>query len=559
MSRGKLVILLGLLTLPTFGADGASWRQYGFDNTHFSRQPSETDLNAASVATLHVDWDFSIPFDGRTDSFSASPSVDDNTVYIGGRNGIFYAIFATGPLKGTIRWRYPPVVTPPPDACGTTTTPLLIGGGENPSGDASGPGIASSAAIVDNVAGHTVVIFGAPDPTSNRGDGRLWALDTATGQCIWKSTVLAPTGGTSKIGYSSPAIAHGRAYIGVSAKNPDDPITIGKLFAIDLNTGSVDPAFNFAAMGSPAGGGIWSSPAVTPSGNIVFTTGNSCNNTDSTVDCSSAIPALDRSLSMVKVDSQNGNVLQQLQPVDVHVDHDPDWAASPIVGQVSCGTLSMSVQKDGYLHALEIMTGGPFPPNPACSYPGHSLDCPRWTFPTVPSLPFEDDGHGDNMDAFGNRLIHPGALDGDHLFIATGGLNLTELFVTNRLYSLNVCASDLNRSRWILDVDGAVGSPSVANGVIYVGTSTGRFYAIADTDVLPPLFEVCDYPNVIGENTCTAGHFKMKPVPRIVSNPDAAGNGHPILLEGSIPGIPAIANGAVYVATTLGHLYRLVK
>ena len=592
MTRGTLVVLLGLLTLPTLGADAASWRQYGFDNTHSSRQPDETDLDAVSVSTLHVDWDFSFSplLPGR--GFTASPSVHDNMVYIGGLNGIFYAIHATGPDKGKIRWQFPPDPVPPLPACrGTTTAPLLIAGYpdfENP----SGPGIASSAAIVDNVAGYTAVIFGAPDPNSHMGDGVLWALNAATGQCIWKSTVLAPTSGTSKIGYSSPAIAHGRAYIGVSAKTPDAPITTGMLFAIDLNTGDRDTTFNFTAMGDlhgpggvdpRPGGGIWSSPAVTPDGDIVITTGNSCANwkLGRDVDCSGDIPDVDYTLSMVRVDFRNGNVLQQLQPVDVRFDDDPDWAASPTVGQVSCGTLAMSVQKDGYSHALEIKTGGPFF-NPACSYdtknfpddPDHKLECPLWTFPTVKKLPFTGvidamtgrhmiDGHDDT------RFIRPGALDGDHLFISTGGLNLTDLspvggrIFYNRLYSLDVCASDLDRIRWRLDVDGAVGSPSVANGVIYVGTSvgtsTGNFYAIADIHELPPPFESCEYPNVVGENTCTAGHFKMKPVPRIVSNPDAAGKGHPILLEGSIPGISAIVNGAVYVATTAGHLYKLVK
>lgn len=529
-----------LIAVTLLGA-GCSWRGYGHDTTHFSRQPSEYSLNASSVATLHVDWDFAV----AGTSFTASPSAYGNTVYIGGLNGIFYAVYASGASKGTLRWQYPPAVAPiPPDACGTTTAPLLIASG---SGNPSGPGIASSAAIVDNVAGHgAAVIFGAPDPNSNSGDGRLWALDAMTGQCIWKSDVIAPTSGTSKIGYSSPAIAHGRAYVGVSAKRPDAPITIGRVFAINLTTGALDTSFNFASSGPPAGGGVWSSPAVTPSGNIVVTTGNSCHASDP--DCTGSIPTTDYTLSMLKLDWTNGNVLWQLQPVDVHWDFDPDWAASPIVGQVSCGSLAISVQKDGYVHAADVKTGGPFS-NPACSYPGHSLECPRWSFPTVPSLPFQDDGHGDT------RFIRPGALDGDHLFITAGGLNLHELAPTdpgrillNRMHSLNVCSSDTDRIRWIVDLDSTTGAPSVANGVVYVGTSTGSFYAIADTDVLPPSSFVCSYPNVAVGFTCSSAGFRNVPVPAIVKR---------LTLSGSIPGIPAISNGLVFVATTNGHLYGL--
>jgi glucose dehydrogenase len=236
-----------ILTTALTGCASHDWRAYGYDQRHFSKQPDESVLNASTVATLHNNFDFSVP--GA--SFTASPSVYNDTVYIGGLNGVFYAIYGTGASKGTVRWRYPPAAAPAPDACGTTTAPLLIASG---SGNPSGPGIASSAAIVDNVAGHTAVIFGAPDPNSNSGDGRLFALDASTGHCIWKSAVLAPTGGTSKIGYSSPVIAHGRAFVGVSAKNPDDPITVGRIFSVMLSNGTLDPAFNFAASNALAGG-----------------------------------------------------------------------------------------------------------------------------------------------------------------------------------------------------------------------------------------------------------------------------------------------------------------
>ncbi len=557
MRRARQLTGLGLLGVALFsvGCAHRDWRAYGYDHRHFSRQRNEPTLNASSAATLDVDWDFLIPLGDVTPpgvrSFTASPSVYDDTVYIGGLNGRFYAIRASGSNKGTVRWQYPPAVAPsPPDPCGTTTAPLLIATG---SGNPSGPGIASSVAIVKNVAGHAAaVIFGAPDPNSNGGDGRLWALDAATGQCIWKSPVIASTSGTSKVGYSSPAIAHGRAYVGVSAKHPDSPITTGRVFAVNLATGALDPAFDFASSGPPAGGGVWSSPAVTPSGNIVVTTGNSCRHWVAPgCEAPAPIPTPDYTNSMLKLDWHNGNVLWQIQPVDIDWDFDPDWAASPIVGRVSCGSLAISVQKDGYVHAADIKTGGPFS-NPACSYPGHSLECPRWTFPPVPDLPFQDAGHNDT------RFIRPGALDGDHLFITAGGLGLTASLPNrppgpgplSRLYSLNVCASDADRIRWILNLNGTAGAPSIANGVIYVGTSSGQFYAIADTDVVPPSTFVCSFPEsgLPAGAVCFQGGFKSVPVPAVVRQ---------LPLSGSIPGIPAISNGKVFVATTAGHLYAL--
>jgi outer membrane protein assembly factor BamB len=532
------------------GCSDTSWRAYGHDTRDFSRQPNESTLNASTASTLHVIWDFVVPAGG---ALTASPSVYDNTVYVGSLSGRFYAVYASGTNQGQIRWQYPPTTAPsPPDACGTTIAPLLIAAG---SGNPSGPGIASSPAIVDNVAGHPAVVFGAPDPNSNGGDGRLWALDAATGACIWKSAVLASTSGTSKIGYSSPAIAHGRAYVGVSAKQPDAPITVGKVFAVDLSNGALDPAFNFSAVGGPApGGGIWSSPAITPSGNVVVTTGNSCIH-EGGPSCN-VIPSPDYTNSILKLDWHNGNVLWQMQPVAIQHDFDPDFSASPIVGQVSCGSLAIAVQKDGYVHAVDIKTGGPFS-NPACSYAGHSLECPRWSFPPVPSLPFQDDGHGDS------DFKRQGALDGDHLFMAAGGLDLepppgqTVQQVYNRLHSLNVCSSDADRIRWILPSLAAnAGGVSVANGVIYLGTwspfSTSatphHFYAVADTDVLPPSTFVCSYTSLPSGFMCSSAGFRNVPVPIIVKD---------LTLTGSIQAIPAVSNGRVFVATAAGHLYAL--
>src|SRR2546422_5555 len=144
------------------GCADTDWRSYGHDSRLFSKQPNESTLNASSVSSLHVVWDFVVP---GTGALTASPSVYDNTVYVGSLNGHFYALYASGANQGQVRWEYPPTVAPnPPDACGTSTSPLLIaqGAGSQP----SGPGIASSASIVNSVAGHTAVIFGAPDPSS---------------------------------------------------------------------------------------------------------------------------------------------------------------------------------------------------------------------------------------------------------------------------------------------------------------------------------------------------------------------------------------------------------
>src|SRR5437667_12517519 len=125
MRRSDLALSVLILAIAaiTTGCASHDWRAYGFDSTHFSKQPSESVLNASTAATLHQNFNFVIPASDVTSpgsaSFTASPSVYNNTVYIGGLNGVFYAIWGTGANKGTVRWRYPPATAPsPPDACG---------------------------------------------------------------------------------------------------------------------------------------------------------------------------------------------------------------------------------------------------------------------------------------------------------------------------------------------------------------------------------------------------------------------------------------------------------
>ncbi|HYT74730.1 MAG TPA: hypothetical protein VEL79_08280, partial [Vicinamibacterales bacterium] len=145
--------LAGALFAASLGASACAskdWPAYGYDSKHFSKQPSESALTPSAVqASLHVNFDFAIPSGtaggGAVHSFTASPSIYNNVAYVGGLNGIFYAINGTGASKGAIKWQYPPATAAGADSCGISTQPLLIATG---SGNPSGPGIASSAAIV---------------------------------------------------------------------------------------------------------------------------------------------------------------------------------------------------------------------------------------------------------------------------------------------------------------------------------------------------------------------------------------------------------------------------
>ena len=176
----------------------------------------------------------------------------------------------------------------------------------------------------------------------------------------------------------------------------------------------------------------------------------------------------------------------------------------------------------------------------------------------IAHLPFTGGIHNDTP-----RFMRMAALDGDRLYIVAGGPALTEsvpgfpaTVATNRLYSLNVCASDADRIRWILDLPsgggccGPTGAPSTANGVIYVTSAiSGHLYAYADTAVLPPASFVCSYPGLPSGLQCSGAGFQNIGVPTQLRD---------VAITGGVPGVPAISNGQVFVATTAGHVIGMV-
>jgi outer membrane protein assembly factor BamB len=398
----------------------------------------------------------------------------------------------------------------------------------------------------------SVVIFGAPDPSvctgAACGGGRLWALNAETGALVWKSDVLAHVTGLThmltpppgfaelheRIGYSSPVVADGKVYVGI-ADNGDSPIQRGRLVAVSLQTGAVVGGFTFTSSGAPRGGGVWSSPAAQGT-NVFVTTGNGCRPING--GCSSE-PANNHALSMLKLNGSTGAVLWKLQPVPWSRDDDPDWAATPVVTRTSCGTLTVAPMKDGYTHAVNTATGAV-----------------AWSFPFVTGgLPFTYGDHGD----WG--WTRPAAAWKDVIFAITGGFPIVTSGAThfdgyNRLYALNACAAstsaDSGRVRWIADVPGLqyTGQPTVTRGIVYVGNSAGRLFAIADPDIAPPVGTRCSnpLPPYASIATCVASGFEAVPSPRILAN---------VPLSGGIRTEPVLARGRVYVATTAGHLHAL--
>ena len=431
-------ILCFLFAVTAAKAADDDWLTYRHDSARTGAQPVLSDLSdPARISGLHIIAQF--PPDGSQmvvkGGFKASPIVVDGMVFIGGVNGIFYALDAA---SGALLWQYPKATDPAllgsSASCPNTDTGY---GGYGTYGVATG---ATSAVI----GGQNAVIFGAPDPTAppldpmgnGFGSARLFAFSLSTDpnnpQPIWKSDVVAQVTGCTKgsfgelherIAYSSPLVFDDKVYVGIHDTG-DSPIQQGRVVAVDLNTGHLT-GFQFFGAGNPPtngkvpdagnrGGGVWNALA-TDGTDVYFTTGNTqpapwCIPPYGPDNCPlQKEPPNNHGLSMIREDKDGGVPKWHYQPVPFFFDGDPDWAAGATVMSASCGTLIASVQKDGWSYAIDADQQGHAP---TCPLNGHS-----WQFPpTTNGCVFTESAqvHGDD------DYRRPGAAWNDEFIVRTG-------------------------------------------------------------------------------------------------------------------------------------------
>ena len=237
------------------------WPAWGFDLAGGRHNPYERKLTPAAVPKLKLKWAFAVPdADGAQ---SSQPAVVGDTIYFGGRNGIFYALDAR---SGKTRWTFDTrsVVTPGGDDPGQAPP----GGGSTPPGSAKRNLLRNGPAVVDGA-----VYFG--DFT-----GFMYSLDAATGKLRWATELdLHP----HAIITGSPTVYDGRVYMGVSSNEvftalaPTYPCcqARGSMVAVDAQTGKIVwryytvPAPQLSGTNSygakryePSGVSVWNTPAI---------------------------------------------------------------------------------------------------------------------------------------------------------------------------------------------------------------------------------------------------------------------------------------------------------
>jgi outer membrane protein assembly factor BamB len=230
----------------TRAASSADWPGYLYSTSHSSYNAAATAITPANAHTLKRVWIFKpdAPAVKSLGGFYASPAVRDGVVYIGGRNGYFYAI---NEATGALIWKrfigYVPGLT-----CGAE-------------------GFTSTATVApDPTTGDaTVYVYGAT--------GYLYALNAANGTNVWPPAVVAIPSTTKSDYYawSSPLVLDGHIYLGVSS-GCDRPLIRGALVQYSQTDGSLDGTYYTTPSGT-VGASIWSSPA-TDGASVFATTGN---------------------------------------------------------------------------------------------------------------------------------------------------------------------------------------------------------------------------------------------------------------------------------------------
>ncbi len=286
-----MTALLGLM-IPMAGAtasEGSGWTSAGGNRQNTRFQQSEHKISPATVDGLEVKW--ALTTDGDV---SATPAVDDDTVYVPDWAGNLYAVDR---LTGAVRW--------------TASISAITGV----------PG--DKARATPAVTEHKVIV-GTQGPFG--GGGKVLAFDKVTGAVAWATQA---DDHPAAIITQSATVFDGRVYVGVASQEealaalfPGYPCCSfrGSMVALDLDTGAILWKTLLAPEGY-SGNAVWgSSPAIdTKRGQLYIATGNNYSVPQSVLDCvagagddpvakAACLPADDHFDSIMALDLRTGAI-----------------------------------------------------------------------------------------------------------------------------------------------------------------------------------------------------------------------------------------------------------
>ena len=285
------------------------WLGYLGGPLHTSYRRAERAITPANATSLTQEW-----ADATGAPFTASPTVTNAAVFIGGANGVFYKLSEqTGAVLHEINLGTEPALT-----CKT------------------GLGISSTATVGSNPRSHAPTVYVAG------GDGYLYALRTSNLSVEWRAVVGLPSKTVNNYyNWSSPTVAHGRIYIGI-ASDCDGPLVRGGVLEFSQATGKkLGEYFTVPKGKRNAGGSVWSSIGVAPNGDVYATTGNGPRSE----------PQLQSSEAILKL-SPRLKLLGSFHVPLKQVSFDGDFGSSPVF----FGGYVGACNKNGVFYALRQST-----------------------------------------------------------------------------------------------------------------------------------------------------------------------------------------------------------
>jgi polyvinyl alcohol dehydrogenase (cytochrome) len=211
------------------------WPAYERNNSHTSAIFGDPAITTANASTLRRAWSFAADAATRPGQparqFDASPTVVGNSVYIGSRTGMFYALNAS---TGAVRWK----------------KQLDYGSAAL----CSAKGIVGTATVAPDPQTGTSMVYAT-------GAHFVYALSAATGTQLWKHAVGPNTadGSARYFNWGSPTVDGGHVFEGLGA-NCDDTKVRGGVVQLNQHTGAVQHTWYDAPFGK-TGATVWSSQA----------------------------------------------------------------------------------------------------------------------------------------------------------------------------------------------------------------------------------------------------------------------------------------------------------
>lgn len=291
-------------------------------------------------------------------------------------------------------------------------------------------GVTSSATIGRTGSTPTLFVGG--------GNAIFYALNAATGAVIW-STRLATS--PNHFLWASPLVVGGSVYIGV-ASFCDNPPVRGKFVQLDAATGAIENTF-FTVPAGCTGGGVWGSPTLGESGNVIFiATGNSG-------PCSRDEPF---SSSIIELQASDLSLVNSWRGLIHTPSGDNDFGSTPTIFNVSAGSgthrLIGVAHKNGVYYAFNRL---------------HLSDGPIWQVRIA----------GDNADCpqCGDGSISPSAWDGTTLYVAGGNTTINGISCAGSVRALNPLTGAFIWQH-CLHSGPVLGAVTVIGGVVIVAQGT---------------------------------------------------------------------------------------